>query len=255
MKVISILSGGLDSTILTYKLINEYGNDNVYCLTFDYGQRHNIELNKAKNTCNKFKLNHKILNMEFLGDIIKDVSCLSSSSNLKTPSIKDVLGMPQPITYVPYRNLIFSSIALSYAESVGADKVYLGIQAHDLYQYWDCSENFYKRINDVSNLNRQHNITIETPFINMSKEEEIKIGIDLRVDFNDTWTCYNPYRKLETLDSYNIVLHQYKYLACGKCPSCAERIMNFAKAGIKDPIEYNINIGWDELIEKNSNKD
>lgn len=233
MKKVSILSGGLDSTILTYKLVEEFGSENVAALTFNYGQRHNIEIKNAVQTCNKLGIAHRILDISFLGDVVKDVCALSQDTQVEMPTIQDVLGDPQPPTYVPYRNMILNSIGFSFAESVGADAIYSGLQVHDEYSYWDTSQAFIDTMNGVSSLNRQNAIQMLAPFAHMSKAEEIKIGIELGVPFEDTWTCYKG---------------ELGNGACGKCPSCSERIMNFAKAGIKDPVPYEIEIDWEKLI-------
>lgn len=126
-KVVSILSGGLDSTILTYMLAQKYGNNNVLALSFNYGQRHSKELYMAKKTCEKLDIKQHIVDISFLNDIIKNVCSISKDTNVDLPNIEDVLGDPQSSTYVPFRNLIFSSLALSFAESNGADLIFLGI--------------------------------------------------------------------------------------------------------------------------------
>jgi len=228
-KKVIILSGGLDSTILTYKIVNEFGNDNIYPLTFNYGQRHSVEVEKSKITCSKLKLEQKIIDISFLGDMVKNVSSLSKDSELKTPTIKESLGHPQPLSYIPNRNMILLSIATSYAESIGSDQVYTGIQCQDNYGYFDANSNFIKKMNEVNNLNRLHNIEIKAPFSNIGKAEEILMGQELNVPFEDTISCYNP-------DENDI--------SCGICLTCSDRIGNFIKAGVKDPIKYNITINW-----------
>ena len=230
MKVVSVLSGGLDSTVLTYKLVNEYGKDNVFALSFNYGQRHSVELEKAKLTCTKLGIVHHIIDISFLNVIIKDVCSLSSSKIVVMPEIEDVIGDPQPVTYVPYRNMILNSIAFSFAESNGCSKVFTGLQINDEYSYWDTTENFIENMNLVSGLNRKHSITLEAPFAYLSKADEIEIGKTLGVAFEDTWTCYTG----DEGDG-----------ACGVCPSCSERIANFKKSGVKDPIKYKIDILWE----------
>ncbi len=235
-KVISVLSGGLDSTIVTYMLANKYGADNIIAISYNYGQKHTIELEKAATTCNKLGIIHKILDISFLGDIVAPVSALSSTSDLNMPTIEDVLGEPQPITYVPYRNLILFSIGLSFAESNNGQYIFNGLQAHDEYSYWDTTKEFTARVNSVSELNRKNSIQIISPFVEFSKKEEIQIGKELNVIWKDTWTCYRG---------------EEGNGACGKCPSCSERIMNFAKAGIKDECPYEIEIPWEQLIENN----
>lgn len=235
-KVVSVLSGGLDSTIVTYTLVEKYGKDKVISLSFNYGQKQSIELEKAKTTCGKLGIAHHIIDISFLGKVVEKVSALSSTGSVAMPTIESILGEPQPVTYVPYRNLILFSIAMSFAESNNAAFIFNGLQAHDLYAYWDTSAEFTKRVNSISELNRKNNIKVVSPFVEFSKKEEIAVGNELNVPFIDTWTCYVGERGRG---------------ACGKCPSCSERIMNFAQAGLKDPIEYEIDIPWDRLIEEN----
>lgn len=236
-KVVSVLSGGLDSTIVTYTLVEKYGAENIIALSFNYGQKHTVELEKAAITCNKLGIPHKVLDISFLGKVIENVSALSASTNVAMPTIEDVLGEPQPVTYVPYRNMILFSIGLSFAESNEAQYVFNGLQAHDEYSYWDTTAEFTKRINAISELNRKNSVTIISPFVEFSKKDEIRVGKELDVTWIDTWTCYRG---------------EEGNGACGKCPSCSERIMNFAKAGIKDECPYEIDIPWDALIADNS---
>ena len=230
-----ILSGGLDSTILAYDIVNQFSAENVFALTFEYGQKHKIELEKAKLTCSKLGINHKIININFLGEISKGMCALIGDSELAIPSIKEVLGDPQPVTTVPYRNMILASIGLAYAETIEADEVYLGLQTHDILGYWDCSDDFVWALNNISKLNRRHQIEINAPFSNLSKYDEILIGQKLNVPFEDTHTCYG-------VDKDG--------LSCGNCSSCSERIFAFAKAGFPDPVGYSKDIDWDDLIER-----
>ncbi len=236
-KVTSVLSGGLDSTIVTYTLVEKYGKDNVVALSFNYGQKQSIELEKAKTTCAKLGIAHHVIDIGFLGKVVEKVSALSASGNVAMPTIEEVLGEPQPVTYVPYRNLILFSIAMSFAESNDAQYVFNGLQAHDEYSYWDTTSEFTKRVNSVSELNRKNSVKVISPFVEFSKKDEIAVGKELNVPWLDTWTCYAG---------------EQGHGACGKCPSCSERIMNFAKAGIKDECPYEIEIPWDKLIEENS---
>jgi len=235
-KVISVLSGGLDSTIVTHTLVRKYGAENVLAISYNYGQKQSIELEKAIGTCKSLKIKHRILDISFLGEIVAPVSALSAVGDVKMPTIEDVLGDPTPPTYVPFRNEILFSIGLSFAESNNAEFVFNGLQAHDEYSYWDTTKEFVKRMNSVSELNREQMITIVSPFVEFSKKEEIQVGKELDIDWNTTWTCYEG----ENGEG-----------ACGKCPSCSERIMNFAMAGIKDTCPYAIEIPWEQLIEEN----
>lgn len=223
-KAVVLLSGGLDSTTLLYHAVKQHGKENVFALTTNYGQRQSIEIEKAKISCSKLGVVHRIIDISFLGEIVKNVSALSSSGNVPMPSITEVLGDPQPPTYVPFRNLILHSIALSFAESNQCQIVYLGIQAHDLYSYWDTTPEFMNAVNKVAELNRHNLISMKAPFVAMEKAEEIKIGYELGVPYKDTWTCYRgPNEKGE---------------ACGVCPSCAERKGAFKKNNMIDPVPY-----------------
>ena len=234
-KAVSVLSGGLDSSIMTYKLVDELGPDNVIALSFYYGQKQSLELDKAKTTCEKLGIKHHLIDISFLGDIVKPVCANISGSDIAMPTITDVLGDPQPPTYVPFRNLILNSIAVSFAESNGCNYVYNGCQSVDAYGYWDTTESFFDDLNAVLDHNRQTKIKIITPFINMMKHEEIKIGVKLGVPFGDTLSCYDP-----TKDGKS----------CGVCPTCAERIQNFIIAGVADGAPYVKEIDWDELIKQ-----
>jgi 7-cyano-7-deazaguanine synthase len=227
-KVVVNLSGGLDSTILTYVLVDHYGADNVFALSFNYGQKQSIELGKAQTTTSKLKVDHKVIDITFLGDIVSPVCANIEGSDIAMPDIDDVLGDPQPPTYVPYRNLILSSLAFSYAEANDCQGIFTGLQSHDLYGYWDTSPEFIDRVNQVSLLNRQHSIEVYAPFVDLAKVDEIAIAEGLHVPYEDSITCYAPVGDV----------------SCGKCPSCAERIQNFMMAGIKDPAHYAIDIPW-----------
>lgn len=236
MKKISILSGGLDSTVLTYELVKLYGRENVIALSFNYGQRHSIELEMAKKTCKYLNIQHKIIDISFIGDIISNVCALSDEKKIDIPTIQAVIGDPQPPTYVPYRNMLLCSMGFTFAESNNADMVFMGLQSIDSYGYWDTSSYFIEYINKVSSLNRKNSVKLVAPYINYKKYEEILIGIGLGVKFENTWSCYKG---------------EYDNGACGVCPTCSERIMNFCKAGIPDPIKYSMDIDWNKLIKEN----
>lgn len=229
--VISVLSGGLDSTIMTYILALKYGTNRVFALSFDYGQKQKLELTRAAQTCSHLQIGgHRILDLSILGDIVKEVSANISGTDVDMPTIKDVLGDPQPKTYVPFRNMILNSLAFSFAESNKASHVFTGLQVHDEYGYWDTSQRFVDSMNAVAEQNRTHKVELVAPFSHLSKYDEILIASEMAsVRFDYTLTCYNP-------DENGV--------SCGTCPSCSERIANFLKAKIKDPIPYAIDIAW-----------
>jgi 7-cyano-7-deazaguanine synthase len=234
--MISVLSGGLDSTIMTYILVEKYGRDHVFALTFDYGQKQKREIDMAIKTCIHLGIAHKVLDLSILGDIVKDVSANISGTDVAMPTIKDVLGDPQPKTYVPFRNMILNALAFSFAESNKASHVFTGLQVHDEYGYWDTSQRFVDSMNSVASQNRTHKVELLAPFSLLSKCDEIniakEIGLD-RVRLDYTLTCYDP-------DVHG--------RSCGVCPSCSERVANFIKAGVRDPIAYVNNIDWDRFV-------
>lgn len=241
--VVAVLSGGLDSTIMTYILAAKYGHrqDNpvmsrVYALSFDYGQKQKRELEMAAKTCSYLQIEHRVLDLSILGEIAKSISANIGGSEVAMPTIKDVLGDPQPKTYVPFRNMILNSLAFSFAEANKAAYVFTGLQVHDEYGYWDTTQKFVDSMNIVADQNRTHKVKLIAPFSHLSKYDEIIIAEEMgNVRYDLTLTCYNPNEEGHS---------------CGKCPSCSERIANFAKAGIKDPVPYSMDIPWETLIEK-----
>lgn len=233
--VLVVLSGGMDSSILTMLLVAKYGASKVKALSYDYGQKQRLELSKAAKICQVLNVSHKILDLGILGEIAKPISANIDGTKVDMPTIKDVLGDPQPKTYVPFRNMILLSLTLAQAEASDASHVFTGLQVHDEYGYWDTTQKFVDSINNVADQNRTHKVTIMAPFSTLSKFDEIEICKQMVLTelLAYTLTCYNPNDRGES---------------CGKCPSCSERIANFAKARVIDPIEYAIDIPWEKLI-------
>ena len=226
-KVVCSLSGGLDSTTLLYHLVRTYGQNNVAALSFDYGQKHNIELSQARRTAQKLGVAHTVIPMTFLSEMVAGVSSMVAGG-LETPTYEDIENGGAVTTYVPFRNLILTSICLSFAESVGADAVALGIQFGDYngaaYHYWDCGEAFHKNLQKIADLNDRHHIEFMTPFVDLTKAEIVRYGNRIGVPFEDTWSCYDP------------VLRDGRYFPCGKCPTCRNRTDAFLECGLKDPL-------------------
>ena len=237
MKAVVILSGGLDSTILTYKVVNELGAGNVTALSFNYGQKQALELERAAITCKRLNIVQNVIDLRFMAPLLSNVCANISGSTIDVPDVEDILGNPQPVTYVPNRNALMLNIAISVAEALGAQLVYIGLQCHDLYGYWDTTPQFVEAINNVSRLNREHKIAVVAPFINMSKADELKIGEQLHVPYGDTWTCYDPVQRTYHTPEQAIT-EPKPVLACGKCGSCAERLRAFEHLGLTDPLEY-----------------
>ena len=237
--VLAVMSGGLDSSIVAMLLREKYGTTKVVALSYDYGQKQKVELQRAKEMCRQLGIRHKIINLSILGEIAKPISANIGGSNVDMPTIKDVLGDPQPKTYVPFRNLILLSLTMAQAEASQASHVFTGLQVHDEYGYWDTTQKFVDSINAVAAQNRTFKVEVQAPFSLLSKYEELLLCQEMGLTdlLKHTLTCYDP---------------DTKGRSCGKCPSCAERIMNFAKFGQKDPIFYQSDIPWDKLIEENA---
>jgi len=219
-KAIVSLSGGLDSsTCLAWALKNGY---KCYTVAFDYGQRHIKEIESARKISNYYdvllyeiKLNFPWFNVS---------SLVSKNKKLPNKEISDILSNNIPSTYVPLRNLIFTSILASYADSIGASYIVLGPNVIDYSGYPDCRPEFYKTLEKAINYgSRTYNeggrIKILTPIIKMSKADIIKLAIKLGVPLELTWSCYYGGEK-----------------PCGKCDSCKLRAKGFKEAGLKDPL-------------------
>lgn len=231
-----VLSGGMDSTIAARLAVHALGKEKVHAISFFYGQKQSIELDYAKSNAEKLGLaKHTLVDISFLGDMVKGVSA-NIVGGLAMPAIKDILGDPAPTTEVPFRNGILLMIGAAYAQANGLSLVMTGVQAQDEYSYFDTTPTFIGAMNGVLAQNRVHDIAIFAPWQGVNKTTEIQILQALDGDaslLDTTITCYNP--------SGNV--------SCGTCPSCAERIKNFARAGLKDNILYAIDIPWDKLIQ------
>ena len=234
--VVVVLSGGLDSSICLAAAHQKYGKSNVIALTANYGQRQALEIDAAKDVVELLGVGeHIILNMKFLGQIIGDYSA-NTSTDVEMPTIKDVLGHPQPKTYVPCRNGIFFMLAASTAEARGCETILCGIQTHDEYGYYDATQKYVDSVNSVLAHNRMNKIVISSPFSDMSKADELAGYYSLGLSdslIGKTLTCYNP-SKIEGVRTQ-----------CGKCPSCAERIQAFINLGRIDPVPYAVQINWE----------
>ena len=228
----------MDSTVVLHYALDLF--DKVTALTFDYGQRHLIELDSAERyiaNLDNSKIQHINLNIKDIGQNL--TSSALTNSSIDVPNVKDVLGDPQTVTYVPNRNMMFLSIAAAFAESQNASTVFYGAaQADDTSGYWDCTQSFRTLINDILSLNRRNIIKIEAPLIDLNKKQIIEMGLKYKVDFKMTHTCYHP-------NTYG----KFKFMprSCGVCSSCSARIAGFVNAGYIDPIEYSKQIPWQDF--------
>lgn len=214
MKAIVLLSGGLDSTVALYKAKAD-GFDELYALSFDYGQRHARELECAKATAKAIGVvahNVVSLKLDLWG---------GSSLTDKTMTVEDgdVEKEGIPNTYVPARNMVFLSVAASFAEAVGARDIFIGVSEVDYSGYVDCRQGFIDAMENAINMGTVcavedgEKITVHAPFIDKTKAQEIKLGRELGVDFDLTWSCYNGGEK-----------------PCGTCDSCLLREKAFLEA-------------------------
>lgn len=228
-KALVILSGGMDSTVLLHHVVKNLKYDDVYAVTFNYGQRISREIGCAAYQATVCGVKeHKVINMDFFRDISK-MSALTNT-DLNIPKARDDIGNAQPLSYVPFRNLLLLTTAAGWAESIGAEHLYYGaVQTDDFSGYWDCTSMFLGKVNNLYALNRKNLIQVNAPFMHLSKEAVIKTGIELEVDFRQTHTCY------EGTDP-----------ACGECVSCAARIKGFIDNKAIDPIAYKKTIPWSD---------
>jgi len=244
MKAVVSISGGLDSTTLTHFVVKELRNE-IYPISFYYGQKHKIELEMARYQVNELKEigkaigvevhDHKIVDISFMKDLLGKSTALVSDA-VKVPTLEEIRGNEdQPVTYVPFRNTILLGICLSYAEANGCHVVYYGAQQRDVYGYWDCTPEYVEAINAVTKLNRRNKIKVIAPFVNLKKCEIVVLGTGLDVNYSKTWSSY------AVVDEQNLI-------ADSSNPTSQERILAFAQAGLVDPIKYNTEINWSELI-------
>jgi len=222
-KAVILVSGGLDSTTVVAMAMSQ-GYD-CYTLSFDYGQRHRSELVAAQRISELMTVHtHKVVKLD-LGTI--GGSALTDTS-IDVPE-HETFGIP--VTYVPARNTVFLSIALGCAEVLGANDIFLGVNAVDYSGYPDCRPEYISAFEAVANLATKasvegNKLSIHAPLISMTKGEIVQAGMALGVDYSQTVSCYQA---------------SLEGLACGRCDSCRLRAQGFAEAGVKDPTRYQNN--------------
>ncbi|WP_226505016.1 MULTISPECIES: 7-cyano-7-deazaguanine synthase QueC [Pseudomonas] len=219
-KAVILLSGGLDSaTVVAMAQAEGY---ECYTMSFDYGQRHRAELYAAARVARERGVAaHKVIGLDLDG---MGGSALTDSSI----DVPETLGEGIPVTYVPARNTVFLSLALGWAEVLGARDIFIGVNAVDYSGYPDCRPEFVEAFERLANLATKAGVegqgfTIQAPLQNMSKADIVKAGIALGVDYSQTVSCYQANDQGQ---------------ACGKCDSCRLRAEGFANAGVVDPTPY-----------------
>lgn len=219
-----LLSGGLDSaTVLAMAQAQGF---NVAALSFRYGQRHAIELEAAQRVAQAAGVaRHVVMEID-----LKAFGGSALTDEIDVPKDRDDATMATgiPVTYVPARNTIFLSFALGLAEVTGAADIFIGVNAVDYSGYPDCRQDYITAFETMANLATKagvegRRLTIHTPLIDLTKAQIIQRGLDLRVDYGRTITCYDP---------------TPQGVACGRCDSCQLRLKGFADAGLADPAPY-----------------
>ncbi len=224
-RAVVLLSGGLDSATTIAVAVHE--RYEILAMTFAYGQRHGVELSRAKELARDFgAVEHAVVDIPpglFAGSALTGAVPEAVPKNRRPEDGGDI-----PVTYVPARNILFLSYALAFAESRGAGAVYIGANAVDYSGYPDCRGEFLDAFERMAALGMKcgvegRPVKILAPLLNLRKSEIIRLGIGLGVDYSKTHSCYDP-------DSAG--------LACGDCDSCRIRIKGFAEAGVPDPTRY-----------------
>lgn len=221
MRAIVLMSGGMDSLVTTAIAHNQ--GFELAALHVNYGQRtESRELKSFRMICDHFQIKHRLeVALEHLsvigGSSLTDKSIPVTAANINSKEI--------PTSYVPFRNANILSSAVSWAEVIGANKIFIGAVEEDSSGYPDCRKSFYQAFNEVIKQGTKPDTSIEvmTPIVDMKKWEIVIRGMELNVPFGHSWSCYKS-----------------EAVACGVCDSCALRLRAFEQAGVRDPIEYEV---------------
>ena len=220
-----LLSGGLDSA--TTAAIAKHDGYELYALSVDYGQRHRFELDAARRVAESLGVKRHVVASVGLDQF--GGSALTDKIDVPLDRDEDQMSQGIPVTYVPARNTVFLSLALGYAEVVGAAHLFLGVNAIDYSGYPDCRPEFIAEFEKLANLATKAGVEgtllfrIHTPLIRMKKADIISRGLELGVDYSLTHSCYAP---------------NAAGVACGRCDACHLRLKGFVEAGAKDPVPY-----------------
>ncbi|MFI3252390.1 MAG: 7-cyano-7-deazaguanine synthase QueC [bacterium] len=225
MKTLVLFSGGLDSTTALVYAIKKYGKQNVTALSITYGQKHSKEIQQAKEIAKHYDIVLKIMDLSYM---FKDSNC--SLLNHSTDDIEDGNYKSQnqddvASTYVPFRNGLFLSVAASIALSIDADIIYYAIHKDDntVSAYPDTSKEFNDAISSAINIGSGKKVVVEGLFVEKTKSDIVKLGLELGVEYKLTTSCYHGRDK-----------------ACGVCATCIDRLKAFSDNNAVDPIEYEV---------------
>jgi len=224
-RAVVLLSGGLDSTT-TLAIAKAEGYE-VYALTFRYGQRHAAELEAARRVAARFGVaEHRTVDIDLR---LFGGSALTDEIDVPKDRALEEIGEGIPVTYVPARNTIFLSFALAWAEVLGVEDIFIGVNVRDYSGYPDCRPEYVAAYERMANLatkagvEGRQRLRVHTPLIELDKAGIIRRGLALGVDYGETLSCYDPTPEGE---------------ACGRCDACLLRLKGFAEAGLTDPARY-----------------
>ncbi|HTZ18498.1 MAG TPA: 7-cyano-7-deazaguanine synthase QueC [Dissulfurispiraceae bacterium] len=246
-RAVVLLSGGVDSST-TLAIARAEGYE-LYALSFDYGQRHVVELRSAEKVAEHLGVKRHLVTRFNM----RDIGGSALTDEIEVPKISPEAqkrGSTEliPVTYVPARNTIFLSFALSWAEVVGAPDIFIGANAVDYSGYPDCRPEYLKAFETMANLATKISVegkikfSVVAPLLYLTKAEIIKKGRELGLDYSLTWSCYDPQplgaeeRKGGSEEVTNILVPKHSYVPCGRCDSCLFRERGFEEAGGRDPL-------------------
>lgn len=221
-KAISVFSGGLDCCVATSAFAKDY---EIHAITFNYGQKaFERELKAANEICDKMNWTHEVIDLDWLSKI--STSSLNTDEEIPNVSVEDLDDFKKSSetassVWVPARNMVFTSIAVSYAESIGAEAIIVGWDAEEAATFPDNSKEFLDKFNELIEVGSPKNIKIEAPAIDLSKEEIVKLGVEVGAPMELSYSCYKGGNK-----------------HCGVCESCMRRKRAFKQLNIVDLSEY-----------------
>ena len=216
MKSLVVHSGGMDSTVLLHKLVQE--GDEVKALSVNYGQRHSRELDRARALCAELGVEHRVADLSGLSDLLAGSAL--TSSDIEVPE-GHYAEDNMKATVVPNRNMILLSVAAGWAISSKFDRIAYAAHSGDHAIYPDCRNEFAEALDGAIRLADWHEVSLYRPFVDMTKADIVSLGAKFEVPFEKTWSCYKG-----------------QDLHCGRCGTCVERREAFYLAGVEDPTTY-----------------
>lgn len=216
-KCVVVFSGGQDSTTILGMAVKLFGAENVHAISFEYGQKHLVEMECAENICSKLGVSRQVVNIDAFGQLV--TSALTEDGDTTQPhQYKEGL----PASFVPNRNAMFLTLAHAYAQELGATEVWTGVCQTDYSGYPDCRQDFILSLQCALNIGYQTNITFVTPLMFLTKAETFALAQThdcLELVVENSHTCYDGDRTTK---------HEWGY-GCGKCPACELRAKGYAE--------------------------